>query len=144
MTCVSHACDHFPQNDCIVKLINHELLSALIKNGVTKNFLYWLLKFHLIKITRAFTNIDWGKVRLSPTFDDMVDKFNSVFLHTIQSCVKFGTRFVQSETLPPWLDEEVKQASKQRDKFKARTKLQKTFEFSYQPYSTKKENIFST
>ena len=64
------------------------------------------------------TSICWNDIYLSRTVDDMLDMFTSKLQATITKHLTLKTKYVRTKTLPPWLDQEVRDAIRQRESLK--------------------------
>ena len=107
-----------------LSMSDHYLNYAIRKTGITPD-----VKRHKINFTDyskltaqnirpVFTGTDWGDVTFAPSVDAMIQNFNTKYTSLVRSLTKQKTRFVKTDSVPPWLDSEVTNLMKLRGKYK--------------------------
>lgn len=132
-TLIDHIYTNSPQNiSCSYvqkyALSDHYLIMAIRKKGVIKSKERIKKKFNDYSrftnenICNIFSKIDWNNILCHQDIDVIIDKFNQTFLSLTNKLIVQRTRFVKTETLPDWIDEDVRRHMKIRDKFKFQKK----------------------
>ena len=70
------------------------------------------------RLNELFRNENWDTVRYSKNVHQMMENFNEIFLSKVNSCVKRREKFVRSNVLPIWFDDELRENIKKRDSLK--------------------------
>lgn len=107
---------------------DHHLIYATRKVGIKKSGKRYKLtyidysKMTPENVTTVFSKVPWEYIQQTDDVSNMAKSFNDLFLEAASELVSTKSRYVKSDILPPWLDEEARQNMSLRDQLK-RSKL---------------------